>query len=289
MSKRESIARYNLIVKKLRRKPSTLSEIKDYLALESEIQGYDFNISSRTFQRDLEDILFLFRIEISYDFSRKVYFIEEESEESTSRILETFDMLNALELTERLSKYVHFEKRRMSGTQYLYDILHAIEKKKQTQFFYKKFWENTGRQRIGNPLALKESEHRWYLMLQEEDSERIKTFALDRMSNLKILNRKFKYPKDFDIKEYFKNAYGIMRPDGLEHVDVILSFQPFQGKYIKTLPLHESQKILADNSEELRIQLHLMITEDFIMKLLSYGKRVTVISPDSLRQQMNNF
>ena len=37
MSKRESITRYALIIRKLRKNPSTFIEITDYLSLESEI------------------------------------------------------------------------------------------------------------------------------------------------------------------------------------------------------------------------------------------------------------
>ena len=76
MSKREAIERYNLIIKKLRRQPSSFSEISDYLAFESDLQGYDFNVSKRTFQRDLEDIRSIYNIDIQYDFSRKVYYID---------------------------------------------------------------------------------------------------------------------------------------------------------------------------------------------------------------------
>jgi len=56
MSTREVLSRYNLIVKKVRKKPSTLKEINAYLEMESELQGYNFNMSRRTFKRDLEDI-----------------------------------------------------------------------------------------------------------------------------------------------------------------------------------------------------------------------------------------
>ena len=76
MSKRESITRYSLIIKKLRKKPASFNEISEYLLLESELQEYNFNVSKRTFKRDLEDISSLYNIDIVYDFSRKVYFID---------------------------------------------------------------------------------------------------------------------------------------------------------------------------------------------------------------------
>jgi len=69
---------------------------------------------------------------------------------------------------------------------------------------------------------------------------------------------------------------------------VILSFDPVQGKYIKSLPLHESQQIIIDNNTELQIKLFLYTTYDFEMELLSYGEYVKVLKPDSLIEVMKN-
>ena len=63
---------------------------------------------------------------------------------------------------------------------------------------------------------------------------------------------------------------------------VILSFEPEQGKYIKSYPIHESQVILADNQQELRIKLTIFITHDLVMEILLYGMSVRVISPEHL-------
>ena len=84
MSKRESISRYNLIIKKLRKLPCTFDEIADYLSRESELQSYNFNVSKRTFQRDLDDIRSLFNIDIQYDFSGKVYSINNEEQQEVN-------------------------------------------------------------------------------------------------------------------------------------------------------------------------------------------------------------
>ncbi len=70
MSKREAVARYNLIINKLRKHPASFDEILSYLEVESDIQSYNFVVSLRTFQRDLADILSIYNIEINYDFSR---------------------------------------------------------------------------------------------------------------------------------------------------------------------------------------------------------------------------
>jgi predicted DNA-binding transcriptional regulator YafY len=251
--------------------------------LESELQGYNFNISKRTFKRDLDDIGMLYNIDIAYDFSRKVYYIDfDERPELNERILEAFDTFNALNISDRLSDYIHFEKRRPQGTENLYGLLHAIKNKVQISFDYQKFWEDTTTSRIVEPYALKEFRNRWYIIAHDLKDKRVKSFALDRLSALEITNRKFQYPNNFDVTEHFRYCFGIISPNGHEPQEVILSFNPFQGKYIKTLPLHESQTILKDNDEELRVKLTLFVTHDFFMEILSYGDNVKVIQPDSL-------
>ena len=59
-----------------------------------------------------------------------------------------------------------------------------------------------------------------------------------------------------------------------------------QGKYIKSLPLHDTQTILTDTEDEMKIQLKLCVTHDFLMELLSFGANVKVIEPESLVSQI---
>lgn len=283
MSKRESIARYNIIIKKLRKRPATFAEIEEYLALESEIQAYNFNISKRTFQRDRDDIRSLYNIDILFDFSKKVYYIDsDEQPEANERILEAFDTFNALNLTDRLSKHIHFEKRKPQGTEHLYGVLHAIKNQIQIKFVYQKFWEDELTERVVEPYALKEFKNRWYVLSKDVADDKIKSFALDRLRDLDILKKKFKLPDEFDVTEHYKYCFGIISPNGHQPEEVILSFDTFQGKYIKSLPLHESQQILIDNEVELRIKLKLFITHDFFMELLSFGENLKVLKPQSL-------
>jgi len=283
MSKRESTARQNLIIKKLRRNPATFQEIADYLSLESEIQAYDFNISKRTFQRDLNDIRSLYNIDIQYNRSQKVYFIDnDEQAEISERIIEAFDTFNALNITDRLSNHIHFEKRKPQGTENLHGLLHAIKNQLQIKFTYHKFWEEEPTHRITEPYALKEFKNRWYILANDLKDDMIKSFALDRLSEFEITKNKFSTIKKFNVNEHYKYCFGIISPNDLELQEIILSFDPFQGKYIKTLPLHETQEIQIDTENELRIKLKLYVTHDFLMEILSFGQNVKVIKPKSL-------
>ena len=94
--------------------------------------------------------------------------------------------------------------------------------------------------------------------------------------------RGFEFPGTYNVEENYRYCFGIISPNNEMPQDIILSFDPFQGKYIKTLPLHETQEVLTDNEEELQIKLKLCVTQDLIMELLSFGDDMKVLKPKSL-------
>ncbi|MEZ4879289.1 MAG: hypothetical protein R2801_03885 [Chitinophagales bacterium] len=59
---------------------------------------------------------------------------------------------------------------------------------------------------------------------------------------------------NYNIEQNYRWLFGIINSNDEEPKDIILSFNPFQGKYIKTLPLHETQQVLVDNEEEMKIK-----------------------------------
>jgi len=282
MSNRESIIRKMQIIRKLRRKASTSQEILDYLKFEGELQGYNFDISQRTLHRDLDDIRAVYCIDIQFDFSQKLYYIDfDEHSEINERILEAFDIFNTMNLTDRLSEHVHFEKRKPQGTENFYGFLHAIKNHLQISFTYQSYWDEEPAVRLVEPYALKEFRNRWYILAQDTKDGIIKSFGLDRLSAFEITNTGFK-PIDFNVNKHYKDCFGIISPNAEKPTEIVLSFNFRQGKFIKSLPLHESQEILIDNENELRIKLTIFITHDFIMELLSQGPNMKVLQPQSL-------
>lgn len=283
MAQLETIARYALIIKKLRKNPATFNEIEQYLERESELQGYDFTKSQRTFQRNIQEIRAAFNIEIKFNFSKKVYYIDYDTNNPVSeRMLEAFDTFNALNISDRLSQYIRFENRKPKGTENLNELLQAIKNQLQVTFAHQKYEYNSPTIREVEPYALKESKNRWYLVAKDLKDQEIKSFGLDRISALETTDKPFKIPVDFSVDEYFKYSFGVVNGGNLKPQKVILSFNEFQGKYVKSLPLHPSQEIIIDNEKEFRIQLEILITYDFFMELLSFGENVKILQPKSL-------
>jgi len=294
MSKRGYISRYLLILKKLKVKPySTYEELQAYIEnqfdyLQMQDDNLQIGFSKRTLQRDIKEIRNVFGIDIEYSKSQKGYFISQNENENMNfqRMMEAFDMFNSLNLAQDLTPFIHLEKRRPQGTENLYGLLHAIKNRLQIKFTYQKFWEEELSQRLVEPYALKEFKNRWYIMAKDTKDNNIKSFALDRLTNLEITNQTYQYPENYSIEQSYRYCFGIISPNDEEPQDIILSFDPFQGKYIKTLPLHDTQQVLVDNDVEMKIKLKLCLTHDLVMELLSFGDNMKVIEPKSLADQI---
>jgi predicted DNA-binding transcriptional regulator YafY len=142
---------------------------------------------------------------------------------------------------------------------------------------------------VVNSYALKEFKYRWYLLAiyKNKENSELKIFALDRISDLEI-SKSFFVRKDFKIEDVFKNSFGIYTTLGEKPLEIVLSFTSFQGKYIKSLPLHHSQEILEDNENELKIKVTLVPTFDFVQEILSLGDSVKVVSPESFKEHLGN-
>lgn len=283
MSKRESVARQHHIIAKLKNKPASFDEIRQYLIEASKLEGYNYDLSKRTFHRDIEDISSLYELEITFNRSRKVYLINTEGQsEISKRVLEALDTVRIQKLLHSFNDFILFEKRQPHGVENLYGLIQAIKREKEVEFIYRKFNQKLPTKRVVQPLAVKEAKQRWYLLAKENGYENLKTFALDRMYELDITKKKFNYPTDFNASKYYKNSFGIINTVGQDPEKIELALTPIQGEYVKTFPLHESQIVTIDNDKEVRIELNLCITDDFVMEILSMGNKAKVLAPTSL-------
>ncbi len=287
MAKQDYIFRYLTVIRKLRSTGSaTFAELAEYIREESAEIDRPANITIRTFQRDIQDISRIFHVAISYDFSRKVYFIaEDEQSDFNNRMLESLDTINTLRMAGDIVKFLWFEKRKAQGTHHLHGMIHAIRNRIVLRLTHRKYDGDESTTRDVAPYGLKESRGRWYLVAKDREDKRIKTFGLDRVQDFQLTPGRFDFPEGFDVNRHFRYCFGVINPDDERPEKIILSFDAEQGKYVRSYPLHESQQIITDNEKELRISLKLYVTYDLIQEILSYGDRVEIIAPEKLRDE----
>lgn len=297
MAKTEQILRLTYIenfLKARKEKGASFLEIKEYL--EKKFQEKDIlgrlKFTERTFMRDKKAIMDISGIEISYSKKTGSYIISsKELEPTEENIYENMLLVEAYrDIKDRLD-IMSFEKKKQRGLSNLNSLVSAITEQKLITFHYHKFYEKEYSKRIVEPYALKEFKYRWYLLAKEHQQDGknspIKIFGLDRISDLEIKSKRFKR-LDFDTDKLFENSFGIITPNGMEVEEVILEFDYQQGNYIRTLPLHSSQKIISENNDKIIISLNIVPTYDFEREILSYGSRVKIIQPESLKKRIKN-
>lgn len=294
MSKIGYIQRYLIIIRKVKRSPYiSLEDLFQYVKEQLAFHGLDdVGISLRTLQRDMADIRFELGISIEYCRRNRGYYIplDEEQESEIERVLEPFDILNSLNADSGLSAFVFPERHRVSGTEYLYGLIHAIKNRFRIGISYRKFGESVPSQRIVEPCVLKEFRGRWYLLgYEKQRPDKLKIWGLDRVVSLAILQEHFKRREEIQINSLFRNSFGIVLQEDLPVENIVLAFDRYDGAYLKSLPLHSSQQIIKEDENEFVIRLKLQITSDFIMELLSRSNSLRVIAPQSLKEHVRQI
>lgn len=171
------------------------------------------------------------------------------------------------------------------GNEFLGVLLSAIKERNVLMIHYRRFDENTVKHYVYHPYVLKEYRNRWYVTGKAPESQRIITFALERLVDVLPLKEKFEPDTHFSATQYFRHSFGISVLTGYEPEQVILKFNPKEAPYIKSQPLHETQEILADTKDEFRISLQVIPSYELNAQINSYGSGVEVLAPEKLRKE----
>ena len=289
MAKVNQIRRLGIIINKLRHvdcipAPELIEYVKRVMSQQC---GEETGYTLRTLQRDFGTIETLFGIEISHRNGGYGIVPNDNLANFHEELLCNFEILNAIDSDSAIQQYVLAEQRRHASSTHIADILDAIRNRLTVEFDYTLFRHNNSvvSKQI-EPYYLKESQHRWYLVGYDTD-KKLKCFALDRISLFRIAaDRPFTRREDIDIPALFRESFGIWNDPQMPVEEIILRYDTLDGEFVKTLPLHESQEIVSDDDCGLVIKVHLRITNDFVMELLSRSRSVEVLKPASLRQRL---
>lgn len=141
------------------------------------------------------------------------------------------------------------------------------------------------------PQFLKQYNQRWYLiaLIHRKEEDKLQNIALDRILSMEP-NQHIPYKlSNIDFAKYFEDVVGVTRPDGAEPIEVKLRVEKGEYPYIESKPIHPSQDELFEEDEDY-VYLSLYVYDNYELrsKLLSYGSKVTVMEPTSLRDKLRS-
>ena len=240
----------------------------------------------RTFHNHRNAIMMQFGVVIECQRGTNLYYIENpdalEKDSINQWLLESFSVSNTLMSNRNLNDRILLEDI-PSGRHHLDVITSAMQENRQMLIDYEDFFGNRNEGLLIEPYCLKMFKRRWYVIANVPSME-VRRFGLDRILRVELTDKKFNYPKDFSPKAYFQDFFGVFHD--AEPVTIRLKAYKEKPYYLRSLPLHHSQREVKSTEDYTIFEYLVAPTFDFIQEILSHGNQLEVLSPDSFRQQI---
>ncbi len=239
-------------------------------------------IPRRTFFNYRMAIEELFSLTIECDpRTYEYYIVEPDKGRITDWLLDSSATSSVLQGSREIASKILLEDV-PSAREFLAPIIEALKVNHPIRFDYHPYTRTNPTPGVTiEPYFLRIYRQLWYVTGRNTADGKVKTYSLDRMSNLTILTSTFTPPPDADPTEYFHDSFGIMVNESRPRT-VKLMVESRQAKYFRALPLHHSQQEMVSDSYSI-FTYRLRITSDFVSAILSYGSAVTVVSPPELK------
>lgn len=171
----------------------------------------------------------------------------------------------------------------LQGVEFLEPIFNAISYKKSLAVTYEPF----GRDEFTSsffPYHLKQFNSRWFLFGRNPEYENLTNYALDRIKAIKEIQIPYN-ETTINFEEYFEDVVGVTLNDGdLELIEIKISKASWP--YIKTKPLHGSQKEKDSNEDYVYITLEVIPNFELEKLILSFGEQIEILSPIHFRESI---
>jgi predicted DNA-binding transcriptional regulator YafY len=122
-----------------------------------------------------------------------------------------------------------------------------------------------------------------YLYARAEEYGEVRTFAVERIQKIDVLDQSFEMPSDFNVNEYARGAFGIA---GGRAETVELLFEPEMASYIRERVWHESQDL--EDRPDGSVLLRMQVAPGFELRswIKGFLPHVDVMEPASLRDEV---
>ena len=274
-----------------RRGPMSLKEINDHYQYSS---LYDGEIIPRTFARYKDYIAETFPCYIDYNQSTNQYFLKRYHQYGQDESLYNY-LLSAYHI-EGMSELAvkHRDKVKLldapTGVENVQIILEAIDKQKGIECVYYSFDRATKKQQLLIPYFLKTWEQRWYLAAEPDNHHHgISIFALERMDNIRLTEKKMLPSNDVTADEYWEGSFGVNHSDNQVPEQIVIKAYGAQAEYIRALPIHESQKELERTDEYTIFEYHIVPCFNLFQQLLWHREKLEIIEPIKMREEMKKI
>lgn len=161
------------------------------------------------------------------------------------------------------------------------DVLAALIKRQRLHIRYHGRRKDQVSERSVSPQRLTQYRNSWYLDAWCHDSDGLRSFALERVREQRLLSDAAKEVSEQDLATHFDRSYGIF--SGPAEHEAKLRFTQEMSRWVADEVWHPDQKGSFDAEGRWLLTLPFSSARELVMDILRYGSDVEVLAPDFLR------
>lgn len=277
-----------------------------------------FEVSRRTIERDLEFLRDRMNAPLQYNSQRRGYeytddfelppfnFSEEEVVATilAARLLRQYSELplqtHAELMTDKLvhlanvtppefeqvGRYISFDLASLRGNEgqvreALEVSLKAIQHRVNIHLEYFGAYRGQASDRKVSPYHVRNKDGAWYLIGYCHMRKDIRTFALDRIIRIGLVNESFTYPEDFSVEKYLADSWGIEKG---KPGRMVIRFSKEEAPWVDNRVWHPSQKKTWEEDGSLILEFTVGSYNEVLRWVLQFGSSAEIIEPESFRE-----
>ena len=169
--------------------------------------------------------------------------------------------------------------RRIPSTKFV-PVASAVVERRQLAFAYAGRVRGETTRRAASPQRLVYYRDQWYLDAWDEDRDGLRTFSIDRMADVKVLDRSAREIGEAELDAQLTAGYGLFA--GPAKHTARLRFTAERARWVADEAWHPDQagRFLPDGRYELRVPY--ADARELVGEILRHGPDVQVVEPASL-------
>jgi predicted DNA-binding transcriptional regulator YafY len=163
-------------------------------------------------------------------------------------------------------------------------ILTGLRERRVLGFTYRKLGAEREEARRIHPYHLACVDGHWYLFGHDVDRRAIRTFVLERLTAPRLFAERFERDPGFDVEDYLRGSFTVHRGGGDHEVEI--EFDRWATDLVRGRTWHRSQAVTLDERGGSKMTLRLNSLREVERWVLSWGAHARVTKPRELAERV---